>query len=128
MQREPILVGVDRDGPQPQFGSRPEHARGDLTPVGNEQFAHEFSERTTTERPTIRGTETAGGIVGGATDFARSRTRRRRVRAGFRRPICGAAALPTRARAALRPTSQSPSPNVPAVPVETTASSDTRDY
>ena len=40
VQRKPILVRVNRDRLQAQFGCRPKNADGDFTPVGNEQFSH----------------------------------------------------------------------------------------
>ena len=40
VQAEPVLVGVNRDRAEPQFGGRPKHPNGDLRPVGNEQFVH----------------------------------------------------------------------------------------
>src|SRR4051795_11283945 len=40
MQREPVLVRVNRDGSQAQFGCGAHDANRDFTSVGNEKLAH----------------------------------------------------------------------------------------
>jgi hypothetical protein len=40
VEREAVLVRVDGDRLEPKLRGRPEHADGDLAPVGNQQFPH----------------------------------------------------------------------------------------
>src|SRR3954452_7835875 len=46
VQREAILVAVNRDGPQTELGGGAEAADGDLGAVGDQQFAHTQTEES----------------------------------------------------------------------------------
>lgn len=46
MQREPILIGINRHRPQPQLRGGAEDSNRDLRPIGNKQFLHIIIHKT----------------------------------------------------------------------------------